>query len=134
VPGKFVTNAPQHLTDLIGAKSVAVAGAAIAAAQTTVTNSSSALGAATATQVTGDRGKYVLGKTIAGGSDEITSWLVRRLNNSFDAVVVRAGVKLAVHLEQSREIDKEPEGRKLDYMRGGATLITKQRGATHGLP
>jgi integrating conjugative element protein (TIGR03752 family) len=134
VPGKFVTNAPQYLTDLIGAKSISVAGAAVAAAQTTVTNSSSAIGSATATQVTGDRGKYVLGKTVSGGSDEITNWLIRRLNNSFDAVVVRAGAKVAIHIDQSIEIDKEPDGRKLDYMRGGATLLTKQRGAIHGLP
>ena len=132
VPGKFVTNAPAYLTDVVGAKALSTAGAAIAAAQTTTVNGASALGSTTTSTVTGSVGKNVLGKVASSGSDELVNWLTKRLNNSFDAVVVRAGTRVAVHIEQSISIDKEPEGRKLDYARGRSNLA-QQTGARHGL-
>jgi integrating conjugative element protein (TIGR03752 family) len=132
IPGKFVTNAPAYLSDVVGAKALSMAGAAVASAQTTTTNGASALGSTSSSTVTGDRGSYVLGKVASAGSDEVVSWLMRRLNNSFDAVVVRAGTRVAVHIDQSIHIDKEPDGRKLDYARGQASLAN-QKGAHHGM-
>jgi integrating conjugative element protein (TIGR03752 family) len=131
IPGQFVTNAPAYLADVVGAKSLSVAGAAIAAAQTTTTTGSSALGSATSTTVTGDKGRYVLGHVASAGSDEVVRWLMQRLNNSFDAVVVRAGTRVVVHVDQPIEIDKEPGGRRLDHRRGRAK--DTQLGARHGL-
>ncbi len=132
IPGKFVTNAPAYLTDVVGAKALSVAGAAAAAAETTTVNGASALGNTSSSTVTGNKGQYILGKTVASGSDELVSWLMRRLNNSFDAVVVKAGTKVAIHIDQSIEIDKEPNGRKLDYGRSRATFAQRQ-GAHHGM-
>ena len=131
IPGEFVTNAPAYLADVIGAKSLSVAGSAIAAAQTTTTTGVSALGSSASTTVTGDKGRYVLGQVASAGSDEVVRWLMQRLNNSFDAVVVRAGTRVVVHIEQPIEIDKEPDGRRLDHRRGRTTAA--QQGERHGL-
>jgi hypothetical protein len=60
------------------------------------------------------------------------SWLTKRMNNSFDAVVVRAGTRVAVHIDRSIAIDKDPEGRRLDYGRA-RTSLAEQQGAHHGL-
>lgn len=130
IPGQFVTNAPAYLADVIGAKSLSVAGSAIAAAQTTTTTGVSALGSSASTTVTGDKGRYVLGQVASAGSDEVVRWLMQRLNNSFDAVVVRAGTRVVVHIDQPIEIDKEPDGRRLDHRRGRTTA---QQGGRHGL-
>ena len=131
IPGVFVTNAPAYLADVVGAKALSTVGAAIAAAQTTTTSGTSAFGGTTSSTVTGNQGRFVLGKVASAGSDEIVNWLTRRLNNSFDAVVVRAGTRVAVHIDQAIQIDKDPEGRKLDYARGRSTLA-QQQGARYG--
>ena len=131
IPGEFMTNAPAYLADVVGAKSLSVAGAAIAAAQTTTTTGASPLGSSASTTVTGDKGRYVLGQVASAGSDEVVRWLMQRLNNSFDAVVVRAGTRVAVHIDQPIEIDKEPGGRRLDHQRGRATAA--QQGGRHGM-
>jgi integrating conjugative element protein (TIGR03752 family) len=132
IPGKFVTNAPAYLADVVGAKALTAVGAAIAAAQTTTTTGASALGSTTTNTVTGNQSKYVLGKVASASSDEVVSWLSRRLNNSFDAIVVRAGTPVAVHIDQSIALDKDPEGRRLDYARG-RTSLAQQQGARYGL-
>ena len=131
IPGKFVTNAPAYLSDVVGAKALSAIGGALAAAQTTTTSGSSALGGTTSSTVTGNQGQFVLGKVASSGSDELVNWLTKRLNNSFDAVVVRAGTRVAVHIDQAITIDKDPEGRKLDYARGRSTLA-QQQGARYG--
>jgi len=65
--------------------------------------------------VTGDAGTYVLGKTIAGGSDEVAKWLMERQSQSFDAVFVPAGVHIAIHVDVELPIDLDLKGRKLDH-------------------
>lgn len=132
IPGRFVTNAPAYLSDVVASKALSAVGEAIAAAQTTVTTGSSALGSSTSSTVTGSQGRYVLGKVAGSGADEVTNWLIKRLNNSFDAVVVKAGTRVAVHIDQSISIDKDPEGRRLDYARGRADLA-QQTGGRYGI-
>lgn len=67
VSGERKTNAPAFLSQRIGVMAIQAAGQAAAAAETTtvIGDSGSVTGA-----VTGDTGTYVLGKTVAGGSDE----------------------------------------------------------------
>ena len=132
IPGKFETDAPRYLSEVIGGKALSAAGAAYAQSQTTTVNSSGPLGATSSSQVTGSVGKNVLGKVVNNSANELTDWLMRRLDNSFDAVVVRAGTRVAVHIEQSINIDKEPDGRKLDYARD-RTKLAQQQGVRHGM-
>jgi integrating conjugative element protein (TIGR03752 family) len=109
--GERVTNAPAYLTQVVGIKSLEVAARAAALSQTsTITNG---LGATTA--VTGNQGQYVLGQAAAAGVDEVSQWLMRRLNDSFDAIYIRPGAKVAVHLTEAIALDKDPNARRLDY-------------------
>ncbi len=57
----------------------------------------------------------MLGKTIAGGSDEVAKWLLERQSQSFDAVFVPAGTRLAIHVDRELTIDLDLKGRKLNH-------------------
>ena len=83
-----------------------------AAAQTTSTVSDQ--GTANTT-VTDSQGQYILGKTIAGGSDEVAQWLQERQSQSFDAVFVPAGTRIAIHVDHELPIDLDTTGRKLTH-------------------
>lgn len=63
---------------------------------------------------------------------------MRRLNNSFDAVVVPAGKKVVVHIEEEIKIDKDIKGRRLDHRssqakRRLASATVNTSGDNHGL-
>ena len=112
VSGERKTNAPAFLSQRIGVTAVQAAGQAAAAAQTTsIVGDSGGITNA----VTGDTGTYVLGKTLAGGSDELAQWLLERQSQSFDAVFVPAGARLAIHVDRELPIDLDPSGRKTHY-------------------
>ncbi len=132
IPGRFVTNAPAHLTDTVGLRTLSLAAEAAAAAETTQRDN---VFGTTTSRVTGDRGTYILGRALGGGVDEVTSWIMRRLNNSFDAVVVPAGGEVVVHIDSEIPIDKASDARKLDYGRidEASTTVSHLRGQYHGL-
>jgi len=111
IDGKFVTNAPSYLTDMVALKTLSIAAQATALAETTT--SDSLLGSTTS--VTGNKGAYALGQAAGAGVNEVSNWIMRRLNNSFDAVVTPAGGRIVVHFEQEISIDKAPDARKLDF-------------------
>jgi hypothetical protein len=131
VAGRFVTNAPAYLTDIVGLKTLSLAAEAAAAAQTTTTTS--ALTGSSSTAVTGDTGRYVLGRAISGGTDEVTQWILRRMDNSFDAVVTGAGEQIVVHIEKQIPIDKKGDARRLDYGRADLAANTSRGDTYHGL-
>ncbi|NMG30172.1 TIGR03752 family integrating conjugative element protein [Aromatoleum evansii] len=132
IPGQFVTNAPAVLTDTIGLRSLSIAGQAAAAAQTTTTEN---VFGTTSSRVTGSKGTYILGQMASAGTDEVTNWLMRRLTDSFDAVVVRAGGEVDVHIDAEIQIDKAPDARRIDYGRldTSATGTSHLRGSYYGL-
>ena len=112
VSGERKTNAPAFLAQRIGVTAIGAAAEAIAAAQTTtIVNDSGAINHS----LTGNLGPYALGKTVSGGSDEIAKWLLERQAQSFDAVFVPAGVKLAIHVDRELLIDFERNGRRLSH-------------------
>ena len=112
ITGERKTNAPEFLTQRIGVMALEAAGDAAAQAETTTLISDS--GTATSV-VSGETGKYVLGKTLSGGSDEVAQWLRERQAQSFDAVFVPAGVELAIHVDHELPIDFHSNGRKLHH-------------------
>jgi len=112
ISGERKTNAPAFLTQRIGVKAIQATADAVAAAETTTILADS--GAATNT-VTGNTGNYILGRTIAGGSDEVARWLMERQSQSFDAVFVPAGTGIAIHVDVELPIDLNLKGRKLDH-------------------
>jgi len=113
ISGARKSNASAFLAQRIGVKAVQAAADAAAAAQST----SAITGAGDITGgVTGDVGAYVLGKTAAGGSEELAQWLLERQSQSFDAVFVPAGVSVAIHVDRAIPIDYEPHGRRLRHV------------------
>lgn len=128
IAGRFVTNAPAYLTDVVGLRTLAVAGKAYAAAQTTTTDSG--FTGTSSTSVTGQRGAYVLGQAASAGVDEVSNWLLSRLKNSFDAVVTPADQSIVLHMVREVAIDKDPNPRRLDHTVGSQTA---PNGDHHGL-
>jgi integrating conjugative element protein (TIGR03752 family) len=129
ISGRFVTNAPAYLTDVVGLRSLGVASRAYAAAQTTTTDSAQT--STTNSAVTGSRGAYVLGQAASGATDEVTTWILGRLKNSFDAVVTPAGQKIVLHVEQEIAIDRPAKPRRLDHQQAARASV--QQGDHHGL-
>jgi len=112
ITGDRKTNAPAFLTQRIGVMAIQAAAEAAANAKTTSVISNA--GSVTSS-VTGDTGTFVLGKTISGGSKEIAKWLLERQSQSFDAVFVPAGTRIAIHVDRELPIDFDSIGRKLTH-------------------
>ena len=112
ISGERKSNAPAFLTQRIGVS--AIEAAANAAAQSETTTLLSDTGTVSNT-VTGGTGKYILGKTLSGSSQEIARWLQERQAQSFDAVFVPAGIELAIHVDHELPIDFHAKGRKLHH-------------------
>jgi integrating conjugative element protein (TIGR03752 family) len=112
ITGERKTNAPAFLAQRIGVMALEAAGEAAAQSETTTLISDS--GTATSV-VSGETGKYVLGKALGGGSDEVAQWLRERQAQSFDAVFVPAGIELAIHVDHELPIDFHSNGRKLHH-------------------
>ncbi|MCG7872673.1 MAG: TIGR03752 family integrating conjugative element protein [Candidatus Thiodiazotropha lotti] len=112
ITGERKTNAPAFLTQRIGVMAIQAAAEAAASAETTSIVSDA--GSVTSS-VTGDTGTFVLGKTISGGSEEVTKWLQERQSQSFDAVFVPAGTRIAIHVDHELPIDLDTSGRRLNH-------------------
>lgn len=112
ITGDRKTNAPAFLSQRIGVMAIQAAADAAANAETTAVVSDAG---SVSRSVTGDTGNYVLGKTIAGGSEEVSKWLLERQSQSFDAVFVPAGTRLAIHVDRELPIDLDTTGRKLTH-------------------
>jgi integrating conjugative element protein (TIGR03752 family) len=123
IGGERKSNAAAFLSQRIGVTAVQAAGEAAAAAQAiTVLNNAGGLNGA----VTGEVGPFVLGRTIAGGSEEVARWLLERQAQSFDAVFVPAGIPVAIHVDRELTIDFDPQGRRLDHARPTAAERTRR--------
>lgn len=114
IHGERKTNAPAFLAQRIGMAALQAAAEAAAAAQTTTVISDA--GAASG-HLTGDAGAFVLGKSVSSTSEEVSRWLAERQSQSFDAVFVPAGARLAIHVLRELPIDHDPFGRRLDHAR-----------------
>ena len=112
ISGARKTSAHTYLAQRIGVMAMEAAGEAVAQAETTTLISDSGV---TSSVVSGQTGKYVLGKAASRGSDELARWLAERQAQSFDAVFVPAGVELAIHVDHALNLDFQPDGRKLHH-------------------
>lgn len=120
VSGERKTNAPAFLAQRIGVTAIGAAADAVAAAETTtVVTDTGAINHS----MTGNMGPYVMGKTLSGGSDEVAKWLMERQAQSFDAVFVPAGIKLAIHVDRELLIDFERNGRRLSHANGDLSTL-----------
>ncbi|WP_409160585.1 TIGR03752 family integrating conjugative element protein [Pectobacterium sp. B2J-2] len=110
--GERKSNASTYLPTLFALSAGSAAGEALAQNQnTTQTNG---LGGVTSS-LTGDAGQAVMGKAISGGMQETVEWVKARYGQTFDAVYVPPGMKVAVHITRQLAIDYEEKGRKVKY-------------------
>lgn len=120
VSGKFVSNAPAFISQRIGLASLGAAGSAYSEAQQQ--RQTSALTGTTTSTVIGDIDKLVAGEAVQSATNEVSRWLLARQKQSFDAVVINPGARVAVHLDQTLALDKISIARKLRYAKNhGAT-------------
>lgn len=113
IPGKYITNAPRTLTARFLAD--LATGAADAYSNKETTSVVSSTGGIT-TAVTGNDGKYVMGQAIASGAHGVSDYIRNRNLDIWDSVLVRAGMKVAVHLQAEIPINYSKEARKISYL------------------
>ena len=112
IPGQYVTNAPEFLSSMFAAGAASGAADAFAASQTTTTVTANGVN----TALTGDARKYALGRGGATGFREVSKYIIARMGDMFDAVVVQPGHQVAIHVSKSIHIDYDPQGRKLRHV------------------
>lgn len=112
ITGKRITNAPSYLSQRIGLTAAASYANATAATQfTTQANSDGSF----TSGLTGDPTKVATNTAVSESLNEVTDWLDQRQQNSFDAIYIPPGTKLAVHVSEELKIDYDPEGRKVNH-------------------
>ena len=113
VTGERKSNAVEFLSVRIGLAAAQAAAEAAAAAETTTVASGQT--GAIASAVTGSPSSYAKNKAISSGIQESSSWIKERQAQSFDAIFVRNGAEVAVHIDEEIPIDYEPTGRKVSH-------------------
>ncbi|WP_208950385.1 TIGR03752 family integrating conjugative element protein [Rahnella sp. ChDrAdgB13] len=110
--GERKSNASTYLPTLFALGASGAAGDALAQNQnSTQTNG---YGGVTST-LTGDAGQAVLGKALSGGMRDTADWVKVRYGQTFDAIYVPPGMKVAIHITKQLAIDYEEKGRKVNY-------------------
>jgi len=113
VSGKRITDAASYLSQRVLVSAVGAAGDAAAAAQTT--NTVSGLTGVGTTTVTGEVGKFILGRTVRESARDVEEWLDDRYADSFDAVFTAPGGAVSLLIQREMTIDYDPVGRKLRH-------------------
>lgn len=129
VTGERKSNAVQYLSTRVGLAAAQAWAEGEAAAETTQVVSGETGSVINA--VTGNSGQYAKNKAISSGIQESANWVKERQAQSFDAIFVRNGTDVAIHIDEEIPIDYEPTGRKVDHH---ATLSFDTNPYRHALP
>jgi integrating conjugative element protein (TIGR03752 family) len=112
ISGDRKSNASTYLPTIGLLAAASAAGEAFSQNQNT--SQTNAMGGVTST-LTGDAGQAVMGKALSGGMRETVDWVKARYGQTFDAVYVPPGQKVAVHITRQLAIDYAEKGRKVKY-------------------
>jgi len=110
--GERKSNASTYLPTLFALSASSAAGDALAQNQNS--SQTNGYGGVTST-LTGSAGQAVLGKAVSGGMRDTAEWVKARYGQTFDAIYVPPGMKVAIHITQQLAIDYEEKGRKVKY-------------------
>ena len=113
IKGQYFTNEPQQLKKSFLAG--IATGAANAFASTQTSTRTDASGNSTL-NITGDKLKYLAGVGLATGTNNVVQRLEKESFDSWDSVVVPSGMRVAVHLEQTLELDQTSLQRRVVYV------------------
>ncbi|HCQ0343277.1 TPA: TIGR03752 family integrating conjugative element protein, partial [Escherichia coli] len=111
ISGTRKSNAATYLPTIFGLSAAGAAGEALSQGQYTTQNNVNGL----SSTLTGSAGEAALGKAISGGMNETAEWVKQRYGQTFDAIYVPPGKRLAVHITRQLAIDYEDQGRKVRY-------------------
>lgn len=111
IAGTRKSNASTYLPTIFGLSAAGAAGEGLSQGQYTTQNNVNGISGA----LTGDAGKAALGQALSGGMSETTDWVKQRYGQTFDAIYVQPGAKLAVHITRELAIDYEDKGRRVRY-------------------
>ena len=102
IKGKYLTNAPKVISTLMASSGIQGAGSALSQWQA---------------RLFGDTGNMAMGGALNQGSVKSSEWLEKRIQGSFDMVYVpqSRNKNLSLHITKTIPIDKEQNGRVLDY-------------------
>ena len=115
VSGERRSNAQQYLgTQAL----ITAAGAGVASLIESDNGRASYVGADGSIGSVGISGQEAVGRILASGVQDMSSWVNKLYGQAFAAVYVQPGAKVAVHLEKPLAIDFDPEGRKVDHRAG----------------
>ncbi|MGQ5252458.1 TIGR03752 family integrating conjugative element protein [Xanthomonas arboricola pv. corylina] len=120
VNGERRSNAQQYL----GSQAlITAAGAGVASMIESDSGRASYVGADGSVGTVGITGQEAVGRILAGGVQEMSSWVSKLYGQAFAAVYVQPGAKVAVHLDKPLAIDYDPKGRKVDHRAGEAHAL-----------
>lgn len=113
VPGERISNATAFLIGRLFAAGASSLSGAIAKAETEEDPGED--GGEVATNIVGDAATFAAFETAQGAADELGEFLEERQAEAFDAILVRSGAKVAIHIEKEVEINYDPKGRKVSH-------------------
>ena len=113
IKGQYFTNEAQQLKKSFIAGLATGAANAYAAAQTSTRTN---VDGSSTLNVSGDKLKYLAGVGLAGGTNNVVERLEKERFDSWDSVVVPSGIRVAVHLEQTLELDQTSIQRRVVYV------------------
>nr|WP_067297535.1 TIGR03752 family integrating conjugative element protein [Marinobacterium profundum] len=117
VSGERRSNAQQYL----GTQSLITAAGAGAASLINAENGQlSYVGADGSLGSVGISSNEAMGRILAGGVQDMSSWVNKLYGQAFAAVYVQPGARVAIHLEQPLAIDYAADGRKVDHRTGAS--------------
>nr|WP_310615688.1 TIGR03752 family integrating conjugative element protein [Pantoea cypripedii] len=111
ISGTRKSNASTYLPTLFTLSAAGAAGEAFSQGQYTTQNNVNGI----SSTLTGSAGEAALGKAISGGMSDTTDWIKQRYGQTFDAIYVPPGAKLAVHITRQLAIDYEDKGRRVRH-------------------
>jgi len=109
--GQLITNAGDYLNDRMIASGIAATADAYSATQKTTVVDNGIV----QSFFSGDQGDFIAGKALSGSLAELSEYMRERARNAVDLVYLQAGQNVVLHVEESIDIDYEPNGRKLEY-------------------
>ena len=109
--GTLITNANDYLKDRMIASGIAATADAYSSTQKTTTIENGVV----QSFLSGDEGEYIAGRALSGGLSELSEYMRERARNAVDLVFLQAGQEVVLHVEESIDIDYDPNGRKLAY-------------------
>ncbi|WP_419420700.1 TIGR03752 family integrating conjugative element protein [Legionella sp. D16C41] len=127
IKGQYFTNAPQVLTAMVTADAMKGFGNALSQWQMSYTANVNG----SINTPTGSLGNYALGGALSQSSIKGAEWLEKRIQGSFDMVFVPASfltpvgykpTQLSLHITQTIHLDKDVNGRVLNYGQSQQTL------------